>query len=83
MNSNKDELKSIYNLLKRENNDSSKYFKVLANKWMRKLNHYKLNGNKMKYQMYLNRINRKINKINRVLEMRGGDRIYRRDRIRL
>ena len=72
MNSNKAELKSIYNLLKRENNDSSRYFKVLANKWIRKLDHYKSNGNKIKYQMYLNRINRKINKINTVLEMRGG-----------
>ena len=75
MNSNKAELKSIYNLLKRENNDSSRYFKVLANKWIGKLDHYKSNGNKMKYQMYLNRINRKINKINTALEMKGGSEV--------
>ena len=73
MDSKKDELKSIYTLLKRQPNDSSKYFKVLANKWLRKLDHYRVNGNNVKYHNYLNQVNRKINKINRVLGMRGNE----------
>ena len=66
----KSEFKLIYKSL--NNDNSKKIFKKIVKKWVEKLKYYENNGNVFKYNLYLNKINYNIKKINSVLEMRGG-----------
>ena len=69
----KSEFKLIYKSL--NNDNSKKIFKKIVKKWVEKLKYYENNGNVFKYNLYLNKINYNIKKINSVLEMRGGTNV--------